>query len=330
MFAILPLCYLELQLRKLKLLDKWAFLGSQKVYKSYKHTLSNLGFFARFGSAFGAATIIAVYVIAVANHDIDPYKSFVSDASGDPPQSGLFGLSIVIMIVMGFPVVYLHHMQNQVLVEAMGGVGERLNSLALASGSLSCLGMAVVALNPMSHVRRDGLWTWPVFVPHLIGAILFFVTAFVHMLAQTRLMYTLAKASGGGPSSTGTAGVKTLLTGIASVCVVFMVMFAPFDEDFYIKGKRGPFGEPVYYFRSTGSRFFDALPPEYVNQSLFAQYARNYPPNASFSIAAEWVFVFCYLLYFATYASDFQDCTFFLDIYVLDYDPPHTEPPHEL
>ncbi|KAH8026633.1 hypothetical protein HPB51_022608 [Rhipicephalus microplus] len=272
--------------------------GSQKVYKSYKHTLSNLGFFARFGSAFSAATIIAVYVIAVANHDIDPYKSFVSDASGDPPQSGLFGLCIVIMIVMGFPVVYLHHMQNQVLVEAMGGVGERLNSLALASGSLSCLGMAVVALNPMSHVRRDGLWTWPVFVPHLIGAVLFFVTAFVHMLAQTRLMYALAKASGGGPSSTGTAGVKTLLTGIASVCVVFkilnntlsVVMFAPFDEDFYIK----------------------------------------YPPNASFSIAAEWVFVFCYLLYFATYASDFQDCTFFLDIYVLDYDPPHTQPPPEL
>ncbi|KAL1484293.1 hypothetical protein MTO96_050065, partial [Rhipicephalus appendiculatus] len=112
---------------------------NQKVYKSYKHALSHLGFFARFGSAFGAATIIAVYVIAVANHDIDPYKSYVSDASGDPPQSGLFGLCVVI-------------------VEAMGGVGERLNSLALASGSLSCLGMAVVALNPMSHIRRDGQW----------------------------------------------------------------------------------------------------------------------------------------------------------------------------
>ncbi|KAL1445823.1 hypothetical protein MTO96_044796 [Rhipicephalus appendiculatus] len=303
---------------------------NQKVYKSYKHALSHLGFFARFGSAFGAATIIAVYVIAVANHDIDPYKSYVSDASGDPPQSGLFGLCVVIMIVMGFPVMYLHHMRNQVIVEAMGGVGERLNSLALASGSLSCLGMAVVALNPMSHIRRDGQWTWPVFVPHLIGAVLFFVTAFVHMLAQTRLMNTLARAPVGGVPGAGTPGVKKLLTGIASVCVVFMVIFAPVNEDFYIKGMRDTFGEPAYNFRSKGARFFDALPPEYVNQSLFQQYARNYPPSASFSIAAEWVFVFCYLLYFATYASDFQDCTFFLDIYVRDYGPPPPQPPHEL
>ncbi|KAH6936765.1 hypothetical protein HPB50_021356 [Hyalomma asiaticum] len=225
---------------------------SQKVFRSYKHALSHLGFFARFGGVFGAATIIAVYVIAVANHDIDPYNSYVSDASGDPPQSGLFGLCVVIMIVMGFPVMYLHHMRNQVIMEATGAVGERLNSLALASGSLSCLGMAVVALNPLSHVRRDGQW-----------------------------------------------------------------------------GKYETYGEPAYNFRLAGVRFFDSLPPEYANQSLFQHYARHYPPSASFSIAAEWIFIFCYLLYFASYASDFRDCTFFLDIYVLDCAPPPPQPLRE-
>ncbi|XP_049522490.1 uncharacterized protein LOC125945006 [Dermacentor silvarum] len=143
---------------------------------------------------------------------------------------------------------------------------------------------------------------WPVFLPHVIGAILFFVTAFAHMFVQTRLMYTLARAPGGFTGA-GTVRTKTLLTAIASVCVVFsilhekhpppteMIIFAPVGETFYIK----------------------------------------YPPSASFSIAAEWVFVFCYLLYFATYASDFRDCTFFLDIYVLDYaPPPPPQPPHEL
>ncbi|KAH7954264.1 hypothetical protein HPB49_017030 [Dermacentor silvarum] len=196
---------------------------SSKVFRSYKHALSHLGFFARFGGAFGAATIIAVYIIAVANHDIDPYKSYVSDASGDPPQSGLFGLCVVIMIVMGFPVMYLHHMRNQVTMEATGCVGERLNNVALASGALSCLGMAVVALNPVSHVRRDGQWMWPVFLPHVIGAILFFVTAFAHMFVQTRLMYTLARAPGGFTGA-GTVRTKTLLTAIASVCVVFSIL----------------------------------------------------------------------------------------------------------
>ncbi|XP_077520005.1 DNA damage-regulated autophagy modulator protein 1-like [Amblyomma americanum] len=134
------------------------FAEGSKMFRPYKHALSHLAFFTRFASVFGAAAIIAVYIIAVANHDIDPYRSYVSDASGDPPQSGLFGLCVVIMIVMGFPVMYLHHMRNQAAMEDAGIVATRLSWLALASGSLSCLGMAVVALNPLSHVRRDGQW----------------------------------------------------------------------------------------------------------------------------------------------------------------------------
>ncbi|XP_077520411.1 uncharacterized protein LOC144130355 [Amblyomma americanum] len=167
-------------------------------------------------------------------------------------------------------------------------------------------------------------------MPHVLGASLFFVSAFVHMLAQTRLMYTLTTTTtADGASNLGNVRVKTLLTAIASVCVVFMVIFAPVGEEFYVRKGRQDIYDPAVNFRRTNVRIFEAMPPELVNQTLFRQYSRNYPPSASFSIAAEWVFVFCYLLYFATYANDLQDCTFILDLYVIDPTAPPPQPLQE-
>ncbi|XP_077557802.1 uncharacterized protein LOC144173170 [Haemaphysalis longicornis] len=218
------------------------------------------------------------------------------------------------MIVMGFPVMYLHHMRNLAIMEATGLAARRLSSLALASATFSCLGMAVVALNPMSHVRRDGQWVWPVFVPHLTGALLFFVSAFVHMLVQTRLMYALNSRLG---VPTGCVPAKTLLSAVASVSVVFMVSYAPMGEDIHVdRAYRDTLYDPIVNLRRM--TLFETTTVESANQSLFKHYARNYPPSASFSIAAEWVFIFCFLLYFASYAGDLRDCTFILDIYILD------------
>ncbi|CAN8003207.1 unnamed protein product, partial [Ixodes pacificus] len=192
-----------------------------RVYRPFRHRLEEPRIFALAGALFGAVSILVVYLIAVANRDIKPFMAYISDASGDPPQSGLFGLCTTVMVVIGFPIFYLNYMNTILAMEAAGFAGQTLNLIALGSGFASCVGMIVIVTNPLSHLRRDGQWVKPILIPHVIGATIFFVSALIHMTAQTKLLCKLT--SHVKPSSTTIKLILTMISGVSSLFSILNV-----------------------------------------------------------------------------------------------------------
>uniref|UniRef100_A0A0K8R4F0 Putative dna damage-regulated autophagy modulator protein 1 n=1 Tax=Ixodes ricinus TaxID=34613 RepID=A0A0K8R4F0_IXORI len=71
---------------------------------------------------------------------------------------------------------------------------ERINKWTLAGGMCTLLGMLLVILCPTGHMRRDGGWYWPIFVPHSVGAGLVFVVGYV-----IAVLLSLPPATHGSP-----------------------------------------------------------------------------------------------------------------------------------
>ncbi|XP_064480907.1 DNA damage-regulated autophagy modulator protein 1-like [Ornithodoros turicata] len=289
---------------------------------AHPHILKQLSLVPYFGCIFGFASLTGIYFIALINHDIEPFMSYVSDAAGDPPQSGLFGMCMVVLVLLATPVLFMMYMRNKFELEIAQNVSrkstlEMLNVCIAVFSSASCLGMTIVVVNPLSHLRRDGQWVDPILIPHLIGAVLFFSTALLHVLAQSYLQYKLS-------SSLKDMKTKVLISAIAVISTVLLMSYAPIQPD--------PWRTMDPYYRFNRHRislhnalvnlhrmgFLDADDElhDRVNETWITRSARSYPKHAFWSIASEWIFLFNYLAFYATFATDLNGFNFALDLYM--------------
>ncbi|CAN7950967.1 unnamed protein product, partial [Ixodes pacificus] len=239
-----------------------------------------------------------------------------SDASGDPPQSGLFGLCTTVVVVIGFPIFYLNYMNTILAMEAAGFAGQTLNLIALGSGFASCVGMIVIVTNPLSHLRRDGQWVKPILIPHVIGATIFFVSALIHMTAQTKLLCKLT--SHVKPSSITIKLILTMISGVSSLFSILNVAQNRYISQSFQLDDALNLRNTASNLRRMGFVPSEPVFKEHVSQTLYNVTARRYPSNTILSISAEWIFVLAYLTYFASYAVDLGNSFVTLDIYVLD------------
>lgn len=300
-------------------------LAALRDMKPHPHTLQQLSMLPYFGSFFGFGTILIVYIIAVVNRDIEPLMAYISDASGDPPLSGLFGLCMVIVVIVAIPVHLLVYMRNK--IEMKTGkhntkivMLEMLNVAVSVFGLASCIGIVLVGVNPLSHLRRDGQWVKPILIPHLIGSVLFFLPGLFHVLTQTYLQYKLS-------AGLSHIKVKLFLSGVAAVSAFLLTSFAPMpagpwtNMDPRYKDGRSDLSDPTRNLqRMYGNSGKNGELTDDANQTWVSRSARTYPENAFWSIAAEWIFIFNYLAFYASYGDDLTDFTFALDLYLPDPD----------
>ncbi|KAH9373152.1 hypothetical protein HPB48_004897 [Haemaphysalis longicornis] len=112
-----------------------------------------------------------------------------------------------------------------------------LNYLSLISGLLSGVGIAMVATNPMNHLRRDGTWLLPILIPHIAGAALAFVFSTGYFIIQTMFVWLL-----GPEHCRPTIGYARAACTIASIAgALAMGACAPFTslDDFKPNPHRG-------------------------------------------------------------------------------------------
>ncbi|KAH8026634.1 hypothetical protein HPB51_022609 [Rhipicephalus microplus] len=157
---------------------------------------------------------------------------------------------------------------------------DTVNRWSCMAGLVICLGGLIVALSPTGHLRKDCTWYWPMFVPHVIGAIMVFgvgytttlLHLYLHYLTDTRwktspLFYTRALLS---------------LVGITAMIISILCV--------------------KYGFLRSHICNLDAVS------------AINYPQGMLSAVVAEWLMVFIFQSYVLTYIPDFRKATFVLDV----------------
>lgn len=136
--------------------------------------ISRLHYIPYFGAVVGVTGILTCYAVAVAKNDVLPWLPYISDAGGDPPQSSIFSFSMILValcFLVGCGICYL-------IITVMNSSKNRavkwLSRLIPLAGAGTSAGMVLLAVNPLGHLRKDGTWLLPIFVPHMIGAITMF------------------------------------------------------------------------------------------------------------------------------------------------------------
>uniref|UniRef100_L7M5T8 Putative dna damage-regulated autophagy modulator protein 1 n=1 Tax=Rhipicephalus pulchellus TaxID=72859 RepID=L7M5T8_RHIPC len=182
-------------------------------------------------------TVMIVYAWSVLIGDVPVFLPYVSDAGGNPPQSALFGLALIACIISGLiPMVVRFFAVRAVECKHKKFV-TLLNYLSLISGVLAGVGLAMVATNPVSHIRRDGTWLLPVLLPHIAGAGLTFVFSTGYFIIQAMFVWLL-----GRDHCRPMLGYARIVSTVASIGgALAMAAFAPFNslEDFKPNPNRG-------------------------------------------------------------------------------------------
>ncbi|XP_064480058.1 uncharacterized protein LOC135393752 isoform X2 [Ornithodoros turicata] len=151
---------------------------------------------------------------------------------------------------------------------------DKLNKLTLCGGFMIFLGMLLVVLCPTGHLRRDGSWYWPLFVPHMVGAATVFgvgyFVAVIHLYLQILLDASWR--------SSRLFYLRVVLCIIGITAMIFTSFYWPI-------------------FNTHG---LDPTP----------HHGRKYPSGMLKSIIGEWVIVVVFQVYVLTYLSDFRKATF--------------------
>ncbi|XP_065291970.1 uncharacterized protein [Dermacentor albipictus] len=66
-----------------------------------------------------------------------------------------------------------------------------LNYFNFLAGIGIFFGLLLVAMNPTGHLRRDGTWLNPIFIPHVVGASVLFASGLSYMLVNALLTFCL-------------------------------------------------------------------------------------------------------------------------------------------
>lgn len=136
--------------------------------------ISRLHYIPYFGVVVGVTGILTCYAIAVAKNDVLPWLPYISDAGGDPPQSSIFSFSMVLVALCFLVGCCLCYLIIGVMNSSKNRAVKWLSRLIPLAGAGASAGMVLLAINPVGHLRKDGTWLLPIFVPHIIGAITMF------------------------------------------------------------------------------------------------------------------------------------------------------------
>ncbi|KAH8025281.1 hypothetical protein HPB51_005752 [Rhipicephalus microplus] len=139
------------------------------------------------------SSIAISHLWAVGNADVPFFLPYISDSGGDPPQSAVFGLGLTTAAIAAIVTFSLRYVTVMDISRAknLPGYILLLNYINFLAGIGIFLGLILVAMNPTGHLRRDGTWLSPIFVPHVIGASVLFVSGLGYMLANALLTLCL-------------------------------------------------------------------------------------------------------------------------------------------
>lgn len=136
--------------------------------------ISRLHYIPYFGAVVGVTGILTCYAIAVAKNDVLPWLPYISDAGGDPPQSSVFSFAMILVALCFLVGCCLCYLIITVMNSSKNRAVKWLSRLIPLAGAGASAGMVLLAINPVGHLRKDGTWLLPIFVPHMIGAITMF------------------------------------------------------------------------------------------------------------------------------------------------------------
>lgn len=249
--------------------------------------LTNLQYLPYLGLITGLISLTTPYIIAVWRGDVPLWLPYISDAGGDPPQSAIFsmGMSLIaVMFIMGVYLCYLiieeQNVRNSRLIR-------RLGKLLIVAGLFMAVGLFGVATSPTGHLRRDGTWKVPILLPHLIGAVIFFVAGNAMMIILTYTTYLIQKPN--WVNTTFIARMLIMLTGLFGALLVLYKL---------------PLGS------------LDMLKPS-------PDHTRMYPPGTEISAIGEWVIVVAFMFFVGTFIPDFSMAKVTIKV---DYDGPKAAP----
>lgn len=232
--------------------------------------ISKIQLIAYIGAGVSLVGILTSYVIAVHRGDVPAWLPYISDAGGEPPQSSIFSFSMIVAsfcFVLGAYVCYLIIMKRNTTGNPFV---KWLNRLIILTGAGASTGMAILAVNPIGHLSKDGSWVQLIFIPHMVGAIVMFASGISLMVILAICTFildypnwkTCAFFSRCASASVGTlAGILTIACG-------------PFSDPEVLKPRAG---EPRYY-----------------------------PPGAIVSTISEWVIVLTFLAFTLSFTSEFR------------------------
>uniref|UniRef100_A0A023GP23 Putative dna damage-regulated autophagy modulator protein 1 n=1 Tax=Amblyomma triste TaxID=251400 RepID=A0A023GP23_AMBTT len=182
-------------------------------------------------------SVMIVYTWSVLIGDVPVFLPYVSDAGGNAPQSALFGLALIACMISGLIPMLVRFFAVRAVECKRKKFVTLLNYLSLINGLLSGVGMAMVATNPVSHIRRDGTWLLPVLLPHVAGAALAFIFSTGYFIIQTMFVWLL-----GPEHCRPTLGYTRIACTVASIGgALAMAVCAPFHSlnDFKPNPHRG-------------------------------------------------------------------------------------------
>lgn len=136
--------------------------------------ISRLHYIPYVGVVVGVTGILTCYAIAVAKNDVQPWLPYISDAGGDPPQSSIFSFAMILVALCFLVGCCLCYLIMVVMNSSKNRAVKWLSRLIPLAGAGASAGMVLLAVNPLGHMRKDGTWLLPIFVPHMIGAITMF------------------------------------------------------------------------------------------------------------------------------------------------------------
>ncbi|XP_065291924.1 DNA damage-regulated autophagy modulator protein 1-like isoform X1 [Dermacentor albipictus] len=239
----------------------------------------NLHYVPIVGFVSSLLAMLVPYAISVYLGDTPAILPFISDAGGDPPQSIVFGLFLGATSCTGLIGMYMKYlMVRQQNRHARDAMVDRVNRLSCVAGVIVCIGGFIVALSPTGHLRKDCTWYWPMFVPHVIGAIMIFGVGYTTTVLHIYLQYlTDARWK---TSPVFYSRVLLSLVGIIAMLITGLNWLL-FDMSLM-------------------------TPP--------SGRGKVYPQGMLWAVSAEWAMAFIFQSYVLTYIPDFRKATFVLDI----------------
>uniref|UniRef100_A0A2R5L6R7 CWH43-like N-terminal domain-containing protein n=1 Tax=Ornithodoros turicata TaxID=34597 RepID=A0A2R5L6R7_9ACAR len=233
-------------------------------------TIKKLHYIAYIGFISGIIGVLGTYVISVARNDVQAWLPYISDAGGDAPQSTIFSFSMIIVSFCFMVGVWICYLLIQERNEKRDVKVLWLNRLLLLSGVGTGAGMIILAVNPTGHLRKDGTWVWPIFAPHMFGAVLMFTSGIGIMGLLLICTYILDYPHYRKP----TFYVRCFAVVVGLISGLLTAAFCPYTQTDKLKP-----------------------PPDHP---------RDYPPNTIISAFSEWLVVITFMVFTLSFVPEFR------------------------
>ncbi|XP_064480061.1 DNA damage-regulated autophagy modulator protein 2-like isoform X2 [Ornithodoros turicata] len=209
---------------------------------------------------------------AVMNRDVHYFLPYISDAGGDPPQSAVFGVGLIIASIGCMGLFCMRYIMVLDLNTEKRRSIAFLNYLVFLCGIAIFFGIVMVAVNPTGHLRRDGTWLQPIFVSHVTGASMSFFGGIGYLSGNSALTFLLLP-------KLNNVRIAYLRLGLTVIDIVACSI--------------------------TGVKF----PKNMLTMKPHPHKPRTYPEGTLYSILGEWVMLITVLIYLYTMRDEMDRST---------------------